>query len=61
MTLADVPRNDFGAARRYYESVGRRISSEEMRVLMKLQDDFEAFEERTRSWTVIQKPEPEFP
>jgi len=61
ITLLDLPRNDFAAARRYYEAKGKRISAEEFRVLILLQDDPDEFEERTAGWNVIQKPEPEIP
>jgi len=60
-TLLDISRNDFEAARRYYEARGRRITEEEFHILVRFQDDPEEFERRTARWYVVEKPKPEFP
>lgn len=53
MDLADVPRNDLDAARAYYRSHGSRITSDEWRVLWRLQDDPRAFDRASKRWTVV--------
>lgn len=51
--LIDVPRNDLDAARAYYKAHGERITSDEWRVLWRLQDDPRAFERASKRWNVV--------
>lgn len=55
MTLLDIRRNDVDAAERYYRERGS-ISSDEYRVLLRLQDNPMELERRSRNW-VVKKPE----
>lgn len=52
MTLAEIPRNDLAACRRYYRASGESISMEEFRVMLDLQDDQGGLEAMSESWDV---------
>ena len=54
MTIFDVFRNDLDAAERYYKERGS-ITTEEYRLLLKLQDHPSELEKRSRNW-IVKKP-----
>ena len=54
MSLADVPRNDLGAAERFYLSRDRKITGDEYRVLWHLQDHPKGFERISDQWVVVE-------
>jgi hypothetical protein len=51
-SVFQIARNDFAAAQRYYEKYAP-IDDADYTVLARLQDDLEAFEEKTAHWLVI--------
>lgn len=55
-SVFQIGRNDFEAARRYYEA-NKPIGADEYTVLARLQDDLDAFLEATIDWQVTQEEE----
>lgn len=53
MKLLKVRRNDLDAAERYYKMHGSRVSTDEYRVLYKLQDDPAKFVKLSKDWNVV--------